>query len=177
MRLRTLLFVMPLLLGAVPVHAQDLNWNFRPTEARIQLVMADDSRVALEATPIKPARSTRGNSSWTVYFEVRGDTSDRSVSGSPIYIDMGSIDLKSLANPINLVKLERKSGQRSWVMKVVGNDFFPAQPNEIIPLGQRPKPVQASDGSVTLTLPLVLPPGEYAIFTDVEAWEFTVKAN
>ena len=177
MRLRTLLFVMPPLLVVAPANAQDLNWEFKSTEARIQLVMADDSHVALEATPIKPARSTRGNASSTVYFEVRGDTSDRPVSGSPIYIDLGSINPKSLANPINLVKLEKKGGLRTWVMKVVGSDFFPALANEIIPLAQRPKPVQAADGSVTLTLPMVLPPGEYAIFTDVEAWEFTVKAN
>ena len=177
MRIRTLLFAMPMLLVPSLAKAQDLNWEFKPTDARIQLVMADDSHVTLEATSIKPAKAIRGNSSWTVYFELRGDTSDRPVSGSPIYIDMGPINPRNLANPINLVKLEKKAGLRTWVMKVVGSDFFPAPANEIIPLAQRPKPVQAADGSVTLTLPMVLPPGEYAIFTDVEAWEFTVKAN
>jgi len=75
------------------------------------------------------------------------------------------------------LKLEKKDGKRNWVMKATGKDFFPFPESEIIPLENRPLPVKASDGNFTMTLPKALPPGEYAIFTNVEAWEFTVKVN
>jgi hypothetical protein len=166
-----------MLLTASLAEAEDLSWVFKRTDARIQLVMADDSHLVVEATPVKPVNAVRGNSSWTLTFELRGVTAERQITGSPIYIDLGPMDPKGLANPINLVKLDRKAGTRTWVMKVVGSDFFPALANEVFPLERRPKPVQSAEGNLTLTVPAVLPPGEYAVFTDVEAWEFSIKAR
>lgn len=177
MRRRDLFLAMSVLLASTLTGAGELNWNYKPTDLTVRLVMADDSQVAVEATPTRPAKAIRGNSSWTLTFEVRGDASDRQVKGSPIFIDLGRMDPIKPAHPFNLVKLDKKGGLRSWVMKATDTDFFPLPGNEIIPLERRPRPVQATDGNVTLTLPMALPPGEYALFLDVEAWEFTVRAN
>ena len=177
MRIRTLLFSMSMVMASSLVRAQDLSWDYKPTDARIQLVMADDTHVVVEPTAMKPVKAIQGGTSWTLYFEIRGDTSDKQIIGSPIFIDFGPVNPKKLANPINIVKLEKKGGMRSWVMKATGGDFFPSSGNEIIPLERRPRSAQSADGNLTLSIPIVLPPGEYAIFTDVEAWEFTIKGN
>lgn len=177
MRIRTLCLAMPVLLASALFGAGDLRWEFKPTEARIELVMADDSHVVVDATPTRPVQTTRGSSGWNLTFEVPGDTSEKQLKGSPLFIIIGQLDPKSLAHPFNLVKLDKKGGKRGWAMKATDSDLYPFPGNEVIPLGHRPKTVQSSDGNLTLSLPLVLPPGEYALFSDVEAWEFTIRAN
>ena len=177
MRIRALLLALPVMLASFASGAGDLNWDFKPTNARIQLVMADDSRVVVEATSARPARTVRGASSWTLTFEVPGDTAEKQVKGSPIFFDLGSTPTRKPSHAYTIVRLEKRAGLRTWAMKLVDDDFFPSSGSEVIPQEHRPRPVQAADGDVTLTLPVALAPGEYALFTDVEAWEFTVLPN
>jgi hypothetical protein len=168
---------MPVLLVSTLIGAQDLRWDFKPTDARIELVMPDDAHVMVEAAAIRPAQMTRGSSGWNLTFEVPGETSERQLKGSPLFFILGPLNPNKPAHPFNLVKLDKKVGKRSWSMKVTDLDSYPFPGNEVIQLGRRPKPVQASDGTFTLSLAFVLPPGEYALFTDVEVWEFTIRAN
>ena len=176
MRIRPLLIAMSALVASSLVGEGDIKWEYKPTDAKIQLVMADDTRVVVKATPTKPVNAKSGNSSRALYFGIPGDTSDKQVIGSPIFIDLGPINPWDLAHPVNIVKLEKKAGTRNWAMKAIGSDFFPSPESEVIPLNRRPRPVQDVDGNLTLSLPVPLPPGEYAVFTDVEAWAFTVKS-
>lgn len=158
-------------------HRSTLTWSFKPTEGKISLVMADGQKVSMDPRSVLPMDATKWFSSWKLYFSVPGPTSDTQVIGSPIEFDLGTINPKQVVNPFNLVKLEQKEGKRNWVMKITKADFFPLEGSEVIPVEQRPLPVKAVDGHYRLSIPKALPPGEYALFTDVEAWEFTVKPD
>lgn len=153
------------------LHAQ---WVQKPSGEKIALVLADGKNVTLDPSVVNPV-DVGGLFSvhWT--FRIQGERSDVVVS-APVSVDLGEkVSPKGRNLPIQVVKLRPKKGGRIWEMKNSSAGFWPASIYEVVPRKDRVEPRKDSMGHWILPLPANLPPGQYAVISDGDIWDFEVK--
>ena len=160
------------LLGSTMAQAQ--SWDQRPTNETITLVLDQGKTVVIEPSVITPVTAVKWWASITWYFRLRGTTSDTATQ-SPTSIALGTINPKKRNLPIYIVKLKTEDGSRKWSMKATTDEFFPIKDSEVFPGSSKPEPKRSEDGKWSITLPSKLDPGEYAVISDGDAWDFTVS--
>lgn len=159
------------LLAAIPVCAQQ--WTQKPTDEKITLVDAGGKRTTLDpgvATPIKVTKWFK-TANWD--FQVQGTKAD-TVVASPAYIDLEGINPKKRQLVIQVIKLKAEDGIRKWVMETSSEGFFAKDESAAFKKEFRPSASKGENGHWRIMLPSSLSPGEYAVVSDGDYWDFAV---
>jgi hypothetical protein len=158
-------------MAGLGLHAQ---WVQKPSGEKIALVLADGKTVTLEPSVINPVDAGGLFSvNWT--FRLQGERADVVVS-APVSVDLGEkVSPRSRNLPIQVVRLRPKKGGRIWAMKNSSAGFWPMGDTEVVSRKDRVEPRKDSMGHWILPLPSSMAPGQYAVISDGDIWDFEVK--
>ena len=162
------------ILVLVATSAKAQTWDQKPTNEKITLVDATGKTTVLDPGVLTPTILTKRLNSLDWSFLVRGATADTLVA-APVTVDLGEIIPKKRNFQIQIVKLGIKAGNRIFVMKTSNNGFYPLKEFELFDQKYLPVPVRGENGHWKITIPQTLEPGEYAVISDGDIWEFAVK--
>lgn len=160
------------LLLAVPLAAQiTINLNPGGTNEKIALVSKTGT---VEITPGSHHHSKvvqLFSKTFTAYMK----PAETPVESQPDSISFGKIRPTKGRNTV-LVRLSKDGDYFKAVLKEGMSGF--SAPDESLPYpGKKsPEPVKQADGVWTLALPEPLLPGDYALVSDTENWQFRVPA-
>lgn len=166
-------FLLTLLL-ALPLSAQtSMHLNIVPggTNEKISLVSKTG------AVEISPAafHHTKTVQLFSKTFTAWMKPSDPAIELQPDSISFGKIRPTKGRNTI-LVRLAKDGDYFKAVLKEGMSGFSASDESLPYPGEKSPEPVKRADGVWTLTLPKALAPGDYALVSDVENWQFRVPA-
>lgn len=161
------------LLLSVPMAAQ-VTVSFAPgaTKEPITLVAAQGSPVEIPAAPNHHSRRVQG---FSITFTVWMKPTEKPIEMQPTKILFGKIRptkgrntlLVRLTKDGDYFKVAFKEGMSGFSVK---DDFMP------YPGKTAPDPVKQADGVWSIELKEPLQPGDYALVSDLENWQFTVPA-
>ncbi|WP_285575191.1 hypothetical protein [Geothrix limicola] len=160
------------LLLAVPLAAQiTINLNPGGTNEKITLISKTGS---VELTP-GSHHHNKVVQLFTKTFTAFMKPAEKTVEAQPETISFGKIRPTKGRNTV-LVRLSKDGEYFKAVLKEGMSGFSAYEESIPYPGKKAPEPVKQPDGIWTLTLPEPLTPGDYALVSDTENWQFHVAA-